>query len=150
MKDVAPLRYTADNSGKILTGIPNAAVVTVLGKGAEWTLVKYGEINGYLPTDHLSFTSVPPVTTTETPTAISLWATVEGTNSLNFRAGPSTEAEKIGSLSEGDALCILATQGSWVKVQHGSKVGYVSVEYLKYHNAYPGSTSSDTSAMVSL
>jgi len=148
--DVAALRYTASEEGKVLTGIPNASTVTVLAKGAEWSLVKFGEINGYLPTIHLNFLTTPPTFTSEAPTAINLWATVSGTNSLNFRAGPSTDAEKIGSLTEGTALCILATQGEWVKVQSGSKVGYVSVEYLKYHNAYPGETDSDTSAMVSL
>ena len=150
VKDIAALRYTASEDGRILTGVHNASAVTVLAKGEKWTLVKYGEINGYLPTANLSFTGTPPTATTEMPTAISLWATVEGTNSLNFRAGPDINAEKIGSLSEGSVLCILATQGSWVKVQSGSKVGYVSVDYLAYHNAYPGSTDSDTSAMVSL
>ena len=126
--DIAALRYTADESGKILTGIPNASAVTVLAKGEKWTLVKYGEINGYLPTANLTFTTTPPASTAEQPTAINLWATVKGTNSLNFRAEPDINAEKIGSLSEGNVLCILASHGSWVKVQYGSKVGYVSVE----------------------
>lgn len=148
--DIAALRYTAGESGKILTGVPNASVVTVLAKGEEWTLVKYGEINGYLPTSSLTFMSAPPAFTSEAPTAINLWATVTGTNSLNFRAEPDENAEKIGSLTSGDVLCILATQGNWVKVQSGSKVGYVAVAYLTYHNAYPGTTNSDTSAMVAL
>lgn len=149
-KDIAALRYTASEAGKILTGVPNAASMTVLAKGEKWSLVKYGEIIGYLPTSSLLFTVTPPTASSATATNISLWATVTGTNSLNFRAEPDINAEKIGSLSEGSILCILATHGSWVKVQSGSKVGYVSVDYLAYHNAYPGSTDSDTSAMVSL
>ena len=150
VEDVAPLRYTAEEEGKILTGVPNGSAVTVLAKGEAWTLVRYGEINGYLPTAALVFTVTPPVTTTESPTMITLWATVSGTNSLNFRKEPSTSAEKIGTLSEGTALCILSTSGEWVKVQSGNKVGYVSADYLTYHSSYPGSTNSDFSAMVSL
>ena len=148
--DIIPLRYSASESGKILTGIPNGASVTILAKGEDWSLIRYGEINGYVPTSALIISTTPPITTTESPTIITLWATVSGTNSLNFRKGPSTSADKIGSLTEGTALCILGTEGEWVKVQSGSQVGYVSVDYLTYHNAYPGSTNSDFSAMVSL
>lgn len=148
--DVEPLRFTASDSGKVLTGVPNGAAVTVLAKGEDWSMVQYGAINGYLPTSVLVFTDTPPSATTETPTVITLWATVINTNALNFRTGPGTDYDKQGSLTEGTVLCVLGTTGEWVNVQCGSMVGYVSAEYLTYHNAYPGTISSDSSAMVSL
>ena len=148
--DIAPLRYTASESGKVLTGVPNGANVTVLCKGAEWSLVRYGEINGYLLTADLTFTDTPPTTTTMTATYISQWATVTGTNSLNFRSGPGFDYTVQTTLGEGAVLCVLATEGEWIKVQYGSMVGYVSVDYLKMHSSYPGEIKSDNSAMVSL
>lgn len=148
--DVIALRYTASDNGRILTGIPNGSSVTVLAKGTEWTLVTYGEINGYLPTNSLFFTGAAPDSTSESPTMITLWATVTGTNSLNFRTGPGTDYTVQGSLASGSILCILGTQGGWVRVQYGSQTGYVSANYLAYHNAYPGTAKGDTSAMVSL
>ena len=148
--DVAALRYGPAESGRLLTGVPNGAVVTVLAKGADWTLVKYGQINGYLPTNLLTFTDTPPVTTAETPTYISQWAAVTGTNSLNFRTGPGFEYDVQGSLGEGTVLCVLATSGEWVKVQCGGMVGYVSPDFLTMYSSYPGTISSDNSAMVSL
>lgn len=149
--DVAALRYTAKSDGKVLTGIPNGSSVTVLAKGEDWTLVRYGEINGYLPTADLIFTATPPTSTTETPTVITLWGTVTGTNSLNFRTGPGTDYKVQGSLSSGAILCILGTEGSWARVQYGAQVGYVSPTYLTTHNTYPGQTTqTDRTAMVSL
>ena len=148
--DVAALRYSAAETGKVLTGVPNGAAVTVLAKGSEWTLVRYGQINGYLPTDLLIFTAGAPISTTQTPTYISQWASVTGTNALNFRTGPGFDYDVQSSLGEGTVLCVLGTDGEWVKVQCGGMVGYVSVDFLTMHSAYPGTISSDTSAMVSL
>ena len=148
--NVIALRYTASDGGKVLTGVPNGASVTALSKGAEWSLVKYGQINGYLPTAQLTFADTPPTSTTQSATYISQWATVTGTNALNFRTGPSFEADVQGSLGEGTVLCVLGTEGEWVKVQCGSLVGYVSADFLNMHSSYPGTISSDNSAMVSL
>jgi len=148
--DAIPLRYTASESGATLTGVPNGAAVTVLAKGMDWSLVRYGQINGYLPTGLLIFTDTPPTTTNQSATYISQWATVTGTNSLNFRTGPGFDYNVQASLSEGMVLCVLGTQGEWIKVQSGGMVGYVSVDFLTMHRAYPEAISSDTSAMVSL
>ena len=148
VNDVAPLRYTASESGRILTGIPNGGAVTVLAKGAEWSLIRYGGINGYLPTNWLFFTGAAPESSVETPTAINLWATVTGTNALNFRTSAAYGDNIQGSLASGSILCVLGTEGEWVKVQYGATVGYVSADYLEYHSYYPGETNGDTSAMA--
>ena len=150
VNDVAPLRYTASENGTILTGIPNGSVVTVLSKGKEWTLVCYGEINGYLPTADLVFTDSSSGAGGDSATTITLWATVEGTNALNFRDGASYDSNVMTELAEGTVLCVLGTEGEWVKVQYGSKVGYVAAKYLKLYSEYPADTSGDSSAMVSL
>lgn len=148
--DVAPLLYTPDASGKVLTGIPNGASLTVLVKGTDWTLVQYGKINGYLPTSSLIFTDTPPTSTTESATAINLWATVNGTNALNFRTGPGFDYEVQTTLTQGTVLCVLGTSGEWIHVQCGKMTGYVSADYLNTYSYYPGTISSDNSAMVSL
>ena len=150
LSDVAPLRYTASDSGKTLTGIPNGSVLTVLNKGTEWTLVQYGEINGYLPTGWLTFNDTPTATEGAAATNITSWGVVSGTNALNFRSQASYGDNVITELSEGTVVCILGTEGAWKRVQWGSRVGYVSPDYLTIHTTYPGETGADTSAMVSL
>lgn len=150
VNDVAPLRYTADEAGKILVGVPNSSVVTVLSKGKDWSLVRYGEINGYLPTSMLVFTGTPSDSTDESATMITIWATVTGTNALNFRTGPGYDYDVQTELPEGTVLCVLQTVGEWAKVQYGTRIGYVSPDYLTIHSKYPAETNGDSSAMVSL
>ena len=152
VSDVLPLRYTAEEDGTILTGIPNGSVVTVLSTGDEWSLVSYGDISGYIPTEYLSFSGTPSSSGTESATEIVCWATVTGTNRLNFRSSPdkSDSTNVITELSEGTVLCVLEKGDEWAKVQWGTQSGYVAVAYLEYHDAYPGETSGDASAMVSL
>ncbi len=150
VNDIAPLRYTASESGRILVGVPNGSVVTVLNKGKNWSLVRYGEINGYLPTTALVMTGTPSGSSGGSATMITVWGVVSGTNSLNFRSGPGYEYEIQTELGQGTILCILETVGEWVKVQYGSRVGYVSPDFLTIHNKYPAETTGDSSAMVSL
>ncbi len=150
VNDTAPLLYTADENGRVLTAVPNGAVVYVLSKGEDWSLVRYGEISGYLPTNQLMFTGTPEDTGENAPTVITLWGVVTGTNALNFRDAPSFESNVVSELKEGTILCVLGTSGEWVKVQNGTQVGYVSPDYLTMHDEYPAETTADTSAMVSL
>lgn len=150
VNDSIALRYIASNTGKVLTGVPNGANVTVLAKRAEWTLVQYGKINGYLPTESLIFNGTPPTSTTEQPTQITIWGTVTGTNALNFRTGPDYDSAVQTELKSGTVLCVLGTSGAWVKVQYGNQVGYVSPDYLTMHSTYPGTTGGSTSAVVTL
>ncbi len=149
VKDIVPLRYLPSENGKILTGIPNGGVVTVLTRGENWCLVRYGEINGYLPTSQLIINGTPEETG-GSPTNITSWGVVTGTNALNFRTGPGYDYAIQTELASGTVLCILEDAGNWVKVQHGSKVGYVSPDYLTIHTSYPDETNADNSAMVSL
>ena len=151
LSDVAPLRYTASENGKTLTGVPNGSVVTVLSKGSTWSLVQYGEINGYLPTDWLVINGTLENPAGGSATSITSWGVVTGTNALNFRSEPSFDSSNVQTeLAGGTILCVLGYEGQWVHVQWGNRVGYVSSDYLTIHDSYPGETGGDTSAVVSL
>ena len=58
------------------------------------------------------------------------------TCTLRFRAGPCTSAAILALLSEGDSVTIVdATpienaSGTWVKIQHNGRTGYVMAEFL--------------------
>lgn len=149
-KDTIALRYTASENGKVLTGVPNGSAVTMLHGGADWCLVRYGEINGYLPASALVFSGEASGSSADTATQITIWGVVSGTDSLNFRSGPGYTYDILTELPSGTVLCILNTVSQWVKVQYGSRVGYVSPDYLTVYSEYPAQTNANTSAMVSL
>lgn len=148
---VLPLRYTPSNSGKTLICAENGSAVSVLNYNSDWTLIQYGQINGYVPTNTLAFTSTPPAGTGISATNINQWATVTGSTSLNLRDGAGYSSNIIGSIPGGAPIAIFVNNGDWAQVQYGQAVGYCAVQYLTLHGSYPGAeTSSGTSAMVSL
>ncbi len=151
VNDVLPVRFTPSEAGKILLTISNGAAVNVVNYGSAWTLIRYGQISGYVPTSALVTSGTPPTDSTASATNITQWALVTGTTSLNLRSGPSTSDAIIGSLPGGAALPILSANGGWVFVQYGQQTGYCSASYLTMYSSWPETiTGSGDSAMVSL
>ncbi|RAP75799.1 C40 family peptidase [Paenibacillus montanisoli] len=73
--------------------------------------------------------------------AFAATATVERT--VNFRTAPSTGSTTYGYLKSGTRLTVLKTVNRyWLKVQSGSRVGYVSTNYV---GPVSGSTSASKS-----
>lgn len=52
------------------------------------------------------------------------------TSALNVRSGPSTDYDRITTISKGTTLTIIATEGDWYKVEVGGKTGYVAARYV--------------------
>ena len=59
------------------------------------------------------------------------WSAVACGN-VNMRSGPGTNFGKLGVLSTGTQVRLLATDGNFARVDTGSAVVYVSVRYLNY------------------
>ena len=51
-------------------------------------------------------------------------------DAVNFRSGPSTSYSSIGKFNKGDKVEYLGESGSWIKVKHSSKTGYVYGKYV--------------------
>ena len=54
------------------------------------------------------------------------------TGSVNIRTGPGTTYSKLGVLYNGSGVTLLATNGSFSRVDTGSAIAYVSNKYLSY------------------
>lgn len=51
VEDVLNVRLTASDNGALLTTLPAGTAVTVLAKGDNWTLIRFGRIVGYVRTE---------------------------------------------------------------------------------------------------
>lgn len=145
--DRLAVRSSASGDGTILTSVINGGLVTVLAKGEGWTLVRLGEIVGYVPTSALKFTGTPPTSSAETPTPISQWATVSCTGTLNLRSEASTASKVISSIPDGAVLCVFNVSGGWARVQYGASVGWASMDFLTLSGTYPGQVASESSGV---
>ena len=63
--------------------------------------------------------------------ASAAYGAVTTTSSLNFRTGPSLSASRIGQLSAGVKVAVIAHEGTWSKVAVNGVTGYVSTQYIQ-------------------
>ena len=88
-------------------------------------------------TTEVETTTVPETTTVEeTTTALTVTAldkTMYVKSSVNVRSGPSTDFDKIGSLSKGKEVKVTgkSDQTNWYQIDYNGKLGYVSDGYLQ-------------------
>lgn len=69
---------------------------------------------------------------------LSIYAATTGTvntSALNVRTGPSTDYNRITTISKGTKLTILATEGDWYKVDINGTTGYVSAQYVSVNGS---------------
>lgn len=52
------------------------------------------------------------------------------TGRVNFRSGPSTKHTSYGKITKGTKVTYLGSSGSWIKIKHNSKTGYVHKKYI--------------------
>jgi uncharacterized protein YgiM (DUF1202 family) len=55
---------------------------------------------------------------------------VSSSNGVNFRQGPGTNRQSLGTISSGEKIEVLSNDGEWTKVRYNGKTGYVSSNLL--------------------
>ncbi len=130
------LRESASTSGRVLTGIPNGASLSVTNYASDWCAVTYGAYRGYVMTRYLRITSgqtAAPVTAAPTSvpsdTGITARVTTSG-GSLNLRQQPSPGSQILTSIPNSTVLSVSAYASIWCRVTYGSYDGYVMTKYL--------------------
>ena len=152
VSDKLAIRAAASNTGAILTSVVNGGLVNVVARMDDWTMIRLGNLVGYVPTSALKFNGDPPTATDQTPTQISQWATVQCSGTLNLRSEGSMNAAVLASIPTGSILCVYGVQGSWAQVQYGASTGWASTDFLQMSSVYPGQVTEQLSgaAVVSI
>ena len=127
--------------------------VTLPAALADW----YGTMQAYLDIqmqDPDPEVEDPAITDTEDPVVggseTEASGTIYATDAINIRQAPTTESEKLASVSYGAELTRLATtDDGWTKIKTGDLVGYVKSEYVSETKPAGGSASSGTTITVS-
>ena len=65
-------------------------------------------------------------------TLVRFYHAAKATGNVNVRSGPATTYGILGSVPNGANVALLATDGSFCRVDTGSQIGYVSARYLSY------------------
>ena len=128
--DTVNMRYgnskETERVGKISE---NQDVEVLISYDEEWDLVRYKNTIGFVKREFLDGIVDPNFDSSITLCGGYVTA-IEG---VRFRAGASTEFEKIGNLSEGEEAEVIGiTDNNWFIVKTDDKIGFVSGEYVHY------------------
>lgn len=113
----AAIRSGAGTSNQVLYSLNAGQNITIYGVSGDWFKVS-------------SFSSWSDAYIYRT--LIRFYSAAKTTGNVNLRTGPGTSYSKAGVVNNGSKVTLLATNGSFSRVDTGSAIGYVSNKYLSY------------------
>lgn len=125
------LRETADANARVLTIIPDGAVLECLAEGSTWTQVRYGNQKGYVMTRYLAGANQSGGH--DETVNLNLPATVKtGNGGLNMRETASTSAAVLIVIPDGAQVTVINKDDTWSHIRYDDAVGYVMTKYLSF------------------
>ena len=126
------VRSGASTSAAVVSSLGKGSYITLIRRSGDWWQVQYSAGQyGYCHTAYITAIDSTPATV-----AVN-WGT------LNVRSGAGTGYARVAGLNKGESVAILSTANGWSRIlYHGTKIGYVSSQYL--------STAHNNSSAVSL
>lgn len=120
------LRQEPSTQSAVLAAIPRGESIMVTNRGATWSAVRYGSLNGYVKTEYLRFPSDE-----ETGDSVIAYATVTTVSgSLNIRKQPSLGSAVLMQIPRNARIGILQKLDGWCKVTYAGIDGYVMSSYI--------------------
>lgn len=110
----------ADKLGKVVGG----QKIQVLEQRVNgWSKVLYEGKEGFIKSEFLKLA--------ESAEGAQVIGTVTAKTNVNARVSPSETAERLGVITGGDSVELVATEGEWCKIIYGGQVAYVKAEYVE-------------------
>lgn len=120
------VRAAASAGSSVLSKVANDSYITLVSRSGSWWRVEYARDQyGYCHADYIKAVSGNAATV------------VTNTGALNIRSGPGTNYAKTGSLYKGERVTVLSAGNGWSRIlYHGTKIGWVSSQYLSTSTTY--------------
>lgn len=110
----------ADKLGKLQVG---TRVEVLEQKANGWSKIVYEGKEGYIKSEFLSLA--------ESAAGVETIGTVTAIDNVNVRTSASQAAEKLGVVTSGETLELIANEGEWCKVIYNGQIGYVKAEFVQ-------------------
>lgn len=127
------VRSKPATGGTILASLKKGSYVTLMEKSGSWWKVEYADNKyGYCYAQYITPVDGTPVQVNT------------GGNVLNVRTGPGTSYSRITTIPHGDIVMLRSSANGWSRIlYHGTKLGYVSSQYLSgQSSSNPGTSGS--------
>ena len=143
--DTAVLNVRSETSVKsdILGKVQQGDTVEILSRFGNWYGIDYNGNRGFVFVDYVGFDEDLYV-----EISYGVVTTASEDASVNLRAQPSVEAERITRLMNGTKVRILGYTDGWYYIRYADYVGYMSADYLRINGViYGPSTANDPNAL---
>lgn len=121
------VRKTPSSDGEIAGKIYRGGGGVVVEKGAEWSKVVSGNVEGYINNQYAWFSHDVEAHFAEVCSRYG----VSNTDSLRVRKTPGTDADIIAVINVGAEVQVLAVDGDWAKVSYIGQEAYIYADYLE-------------------
>ncbi|MGL4655814.1 MAG: SH3 domain-containing protein [Sarcina sp.] len=129
------IRATASTSSSIIGQLYPNQKVNIISQTGSWYEIKHDGKVGYVHKDYIKVVGgdvdtnkpVQPEVTPQNKTG----QVVNVSTSLRIRSAASTSSSIVGQLYPNEKVDIIGETGTWYKIKHDNKTGFVHKDYLK-------------------
>ena len=128
------IRSSASTSSSIVGYLYANEKVNIIGESGSWYKVKHKGQTGYVHKDYMKIVSGGDTSTPTEPEVTpqeKKGQVVNVSTSLRIRSSASTSSSIVGQLYANEKVDIIGETGSWYKIKHDNKTGFVHKDYLK-------------------
>ena len=131
-KTAVNVRAKASSKSKSLGKAKKGETFTVKGASGNWIKIDFNGKDGYVFKRYISVKGTPDDTPVEGKTG----RIINCKTAANVRAKASSKSKLLGTAKRGKTFKVLATAGSWVKIQYNKETaGYVYKKYIHIQHA---------------
>ena len=144
-KTAVNVRAKASSKSKSLGKAKKGETFTVKGASGNWIKIDFNGKDGYVFKRYISVKGTPDDTPVEGKTG----RIINCKTAANVRAKASSKSKLLGTAKRGKTFKVLATAGSWVKIQYNKETaGYVYKKYIQLFKEGSETPSGNTATIV--
>lgn len=128
------IRQEPDENGKLVGKLPKSAACEIVSSDGEWAYITSGKVEGYVKEEYL----LTGFGAEQKGKELAKTVAVSSANALNIREEPSTDAEVVTQVAQGEELEIAEVlDNGWIEVYLDDDEVYVSADYVDVKSDLP-------------
>lgn len=125
------LRQGPSTSTDVLATLRHGQSVTVTGESGDWYAIEVSGYSGYVMKTYVTFSEDEESSSGSSEVFPAVIRLSSSSSTVNVRSGAGTNYSKIGSLTNGASVNVVASNGDWYRIEYGNGYGYVMKTYVQ-------------------
>ena len=145
------LRQGPSTSTDVLATLRHGQSVTVTGESGDWYAIEVSGYSGYVMKTYVTFSEDEESSSGSSGVFPAVIRLSSSSSTVNVRSGAGTNYSKIGSLTNGASVNVVASNGDWYRIEYGNGYGYVMKTYVQLvSSGSSGSSSEDEDVLTAV